>query len=162
MSQIPSPDTLRVKTAPMSRLRVVLRPSRYLAAALAGAHILAAAGLTASRLPNAVLAVALPILAASFAFTLRRHAWLASPRSLVLLDLSDTLEMETEERSGRRLVGTVLGTTFVAPWLVVINFKREGVRLPGTVVVLPDSTDSDSHRALRVWLRWHRPAVRER
>lgn len=144
-----------------SRFRIGLRPSRRLAAALVGIHILAAGGLVASRLPAAVLAAGLPILIASLVFAVRRHAWLASPRSLVRLDLSDTLEIEAEDRSGRRLAGAVLGTTFVAPWLVVINFKAEGRRLPHAVVLLPDATDSESHRALRVWLRWRRPAARE-
>ena len=96
------------------------------------------------------------MLASSLALTLCRYAWLVSPRSFVVLELSDTLEIEAAERSGRRIAGTVLGTTFVAPWLIVINFKVEGHHLPHTAVILPDAVDQDGFRALRVWLRWRR------
>ncbi len=101
------------------------------------------------------------MLASSLALTLCRYAWLVSPRSFVLLELSDTLEIEAGERSGRHIAGTVLGTTFVAPWLIVINFKVEGHQLPHTAVILPDAVDQDSFRALRVWLRWRRAVPRD-
>jgi toxin CptA len=143
------------KPAP-SRLRITLGASRRLAVTLLAAHLLAALGVLASALPSIVLAALLGMLAASLAFGLRRHAWRASPASLVLLDLSDTLEVEAEDRAGRRLVGAVLGTTFVAPWLVVINMQVEHSRFARAVVIMPDATDHESFRAARVWLRWRR------
>ena len=142
------------KPAP-SRLRITLGASRRLAVTLLAAHLLAALGVLASALPSIVLAALLGMLAASLAFGLRRHAWRASPASL-LLDLSDTLEVEAEDRAGRRLAGTVLGTTFVAPWLVVINMQVEHSRFARAVVIMPDATDHESFRAARVWLRWRR------
>jgi toxin CptA len=151
-----------VRTSAPSRLLIRINPSRRLAAALLAAHLLAALGVFASSLPATVVAALLIVLVVSLTFSLRRHACLASPRSLVLLELSDTLEIEAEDRSGRRLAGTVLGTTFVAPWLVVINFKVEGRHLPHAVVILPDASDGENYRALRVWLRWRRADAHDR
>jgi toxin CptA len=151
-----------VSRSAASRLEIRLAPSRQLAGLLVGSHVLAGTGLLASRLPAARAAAALLVLALSLAFSLRRHAWLASARSLVLLDLSDALEVEAVDRSGRSRDGTVLGTTFVAPWLIVINLKLERSRCPRAVVILPDATDRESFRAARVWLRWRRVETRDR
>jgi toxin CptA len=119
-------------------------------------HLLAAAGVTASPLPAVATVALLSALAGSLVFHLRRHALLASPRSVVLVDLSDTLEAEVEERSGHRFAGSVLGSTFVAPWLMVIRFRLHGIRFPRNVVLMPDATDRETSRAARVWLRWRR------
>lgn len=118
------------------------------------AHLLAAAGAVASRLPGVVCAVILLALAVNLVHTLRRQAWRSSARSLVRIELSDNLDLAVETRTGCRHAGSVLGSSFVAPWLVVIHFREEGGRLPRAIVVPPDSTDAESHRALRVWLRW--------
>lgn len=148
-----------VRAAAPSRLRIPLGPSRRLAALFVAAHLLAALGVLASTPPSIIAAVLLPTLAANLWYSLRRHAWLTAPRSLVLLDFSDTLEVAAEERSGRRIVATVLGTTFVAPWLVVLNLEVEGDRFLRTVVVMPDATARESFRAVRVWLRWRHAAT---
>jgi toxin CptA len=140
-------------------LAVSLGPSRALAAALAVTHLAAAAGVLASRLPAAISAAVLLALAASLVQALTRHACRVNARSLVHLDLSDTLDIQVEERAGRRLTGKVLGSSFVAPGLVVIHFRADGHRLARAVVVPFDATDAESHRALRVWLRWRRPAA---
>lgn len=140
-------------------LHVAVGPSRCLAAALVVAHVAAAAGVLLSRLPGAFGAALLLALAASLVHALTRYAWRVNAQSLVGFDLSDTLDIQVEERAGGRLAGRVLGSSFVAPGLVVIHFSAEGYRLPRAVVVPADATDAESHRALRVWLRWRRPAT---
>lgn len=137
-------------------LRLRLGSSHRLAVLLIAAHLLAAGGVIASRLDGVVCALLLLSLAGSLAFHLRRHAWRADPRALVAISLSDSLACEAEERSGNRIAGSVLGTSFVAPWLVVINLKVERRRLARAIVVMPDALDRESFRALRVWLRWRR------
>ncbi|MET0217320.1 MAG: protein YgfX [Burkholderiales bacterium] len=146
-----------MKRTPVSRLKIQLRPSRRLAGALVVAHLLTAAGVIACADGTLLSAALLAALAASLVFHLRRHAWLADARSVVVVELTDTLDCELEERSGRRISGIVLGATFVAPWLVVINVKVEESRNVRAIVVLPDATDRESFRALRVWLRWRKP-----
>lgn len=137
-------------------LRVALGPSRRLAVSLAAVHLLAVGGVAASQLPGAVCATLLVALVANLGFALRCHAWRSCGRSCVGFDLSETLDVEVTDRSGRHLAGSVLGSSFAAPWLVVIHFKVKGSHLPRAIVVPPDATDVETHRRLRVWLRWRR------
>ena len=143
-------------------LHIRLGPSRRLAALLLVAHLAAALGVLASPLPWIVRTPLLLMLGVSLAWNLRRHAWVATRRAVVRLDLSDTLEFEAEERSGTRFTGIVQGTTFVAPWLIVMNLEVDGHRFPRAVVIVPDATDRESFRAARVWLRWRPAAARAR
>jgi len=145
-----------------SRLRIRVGRSRQLAGALFGVHFAAAAGVLASELPTAASVALLCMLLANLAYHLRRYAWLTSSSSVVGVELSERLEVDIEDRAGRRLTGTVLGTTFVAPWLIVLNMKLEGSRLPRTLVLMPDATDNASFRAARVWLRWRKADVWDR
>lgn len=142
-------------------LRFRLGASRRLAALLIAAHLLAAGGLIASGVDRVVCGALLLPLAGSLMFHLRRHAWLSDSRAVVAVALSDSLDCEAEERNGRAFAGSVLGTTFVAPWLVVINLESERRGLPRVIVVMPDAVDPESFRALRVWLRWRRAAPRK-
>ena len=50
----------------------------------------------------------------------------------------------------------VLGTTYVAPWLTVLNLRANGATLARHVLVVPDNADRESFRQLRVVLRWRR------
>ena len=150
--------TQRPVTAAAS-LRLRLGASRRLATLLIAAHLLAAGGLLASGVDRVVFGALLLPLTGSLVFHLRRHAWLADTRSVVAIDLSDRLECEAEERNGRRIAGSVLGTSFVAPWLVVINLKVERRLFARAIVVMPDAVDRETFRALRVWLRWRRAAL---
>jgi toxin CptA len=150
----------RVTEAACLRLR--LGASRRLAVSLITAHLLTAGGVLASGLDPALCGAFLLLLGGSLAFHLRRHAWLADPRSVVAIELSDALECEAQERAGRRLTGRVLSTSFVAPWLVVINLDVGRRRLARSIVVMPDTVDRESFRALRVWLRWRRAGADER
>jgi toxin CptA len=147
-----------VNRHPSPPLRVCLGRSRRLATALALAHLLPAIGVAASGVDPFATATILTVTGASLIFILRRHALLTDSRSIVEVALSDVLECEIADRSGRKSSGEVLGTTFVAPWLVVINMRLHESRFARTVVVLPDATTGKSFRELRVWLRWRRPA----
>lgn len=44
---------------------------------------------------------------------------------------------------------------WVTPWLVLLQWRCDGRRID--MAVLPDMTDADSWRRLRVWARWGRP-----
>lgn len=47
-----------------------------------------------------------------------------------------------------------LGSSFVSPWLTVLNLKLPDRRLATHVVLLPDMLGPDEFRRLRVWLKW--------
>jgi len=48
----------------------------------------------------------------------------------------------------------LLGSSFVAPHLTVLNLKPAGGRLAKHLVILPDAIDAEDFRRLRVWLKW--------
>ena len=58
------------------------------------------------------------------------------------------------ERNGRQVAGKVLPDSIIAPLLTIVNFLPQGSRSVRSVVILPDSLDTDSFRQLRVGLRW--------
>ena len=68
--------------------------------------------------------------------------------------------MEVLQRDGHWSPATVLRSSFVLPWLVVLHLRLEGRRLMLPVVLLPDSMGNDDFRRLRVWLRWSGAAGR--
>jgi toxin CptA len=49
---------------------------------------------------------------------------------------------------------SLLGTSFVSPYLAVLNLKPGNSRLARHIVLLPDSLEKEEFRQLRVLLRW--------
>ncbi len=136
---------------------VEFSPSRYLAAILAIAHGLALFALLAV-LPAWAGAASAVLLAASLFHYLLRDAWLKLGASCVGLAI-DAEDVVMSLRDGTRLPCTVLESSLVTPMLTVLNLRPHGSRAARNVVILPDSLDAESFRALRVWLKWgERPA----
>ena len=130
-----------------------LRPSRCLAFLLAIAHMIALAilvPLEASAWLKLILGLAVLY---SALHSLRRDAWIfASPSSTVL-----TLENEGVVRlvrNGKMLEGRVLPDSAVLSYLVVLNIAPKDGYLTQSVIILPDSLDTESFRQLRVQLKW--------
>ena len=135
-------------------LAVRLLPSRRLTLMLGFAHTAAIALLWPLAMPvTAKLAVAM-VLVASLIFTLRQNALLLAPGSVVAFDLSDEMACTLETRRGQKIACALLGSSFVAPYLTVLNLKPEGKFLTRSVVILADSMDAEEFRQLRVLLRW--------
>jgi hypothetical protein len=138
-------------------LRIDLRPSSILAAALVLAHGLAlyAVWISLGGWPR-VLAV-LAVLA-SQAATLAQ-ALLRTPRSAVSLELAEDGRASWRDPRGAWHEGALGGSHFVSPLLVVVELKprNRGVK---RVVLLADSAPWNDLRRLRVWLRWGRHSVR--
>ena len=93
-------------------------------------------------------------LVASLVFYLRHYALLKSPESIVAFELSEAMQCTLETRDGQHLNCVILGSTFVAPYLVVLNLKPQNKFLGCSVVIFPDSIDGQEFRQLRVLLRW--------
>ena len=137
-----------------------LKSSFRLALMLSLAHVSATALLWPLTLPLAVKLAATAALALSLAIYLRHHALRNSPGSITSLALADDMTCTLETRRGQRIACTLLGSSFVAPYLTVLELKplettRWWHRLHAhSVVILPDAVDSEEFRRLRVLLRW--------
>ena len=132
-------------------LRIEAGPSRRLAVFLVTAH--AAALLVCLLLPLALqwrllLAVAI---AASLVDTLRTHAWRVSPRAVVAADVLPGRPWVLHRHNGTEVPARLLGSSFVHPRLLVLNF-RSGRFMRCNLVLAEDAADADLLRQLRVRL----------
>jgi hypothetical protein len=137
------------------RLRLELRPSRRLAAAIVASH--AAAGACAlvalPPAPGAALAAALLALGALAA---RSRALLGAPSSVRVLEFGGPQAVVTLA-SGASHAAEVAPRRYVGRMAVALTLRRPVRR---TLLVTPDMLAPDSFRSLRVWALWGRlPAV---
>ncbi|MBY0578396.1 MAG: hypothetical protein K2P57_05050 [Burkholderiales bacterium] len=127
-------------------IAVALKPSMRLALLLVAVHL----GAILFMLQVSYLLAAL--LAFSMAYSVMHYALLSLSGSIVALRIGKkTCTVFT--RGGDESNCTLQGSTYVSPWLTVLNLKGAG-RLAKTAVILPDAIDGEAFRQLRVWLRW--------
>jgi hypothetical protein len=140
------------------RLRLELRPSRRLAAAILALHGAAAAGALLS-LPAAPAAAIGAALLALGALSARRRALLASASSVRVLELEGTKARVTLA-SGAALSAEAAPRRYVGRTMVCVTLRRPVRR---TLLVTRDMLGPESFRRLRVWALWGRlPAVAAR
>ena len=149
-----------------SALIIRFKPSTRLAVMLSFAHLSAIVLLWPLMLPTAVKLTGSALLVVSLVFYLRRYALLRSPDSVSGLELTDDMVCILETQGGERIACALLGSSFVAPYLTVLELKPLKLDLdaesPGrwrrffsrSVVILPDGIDPEEFRQLRVLLRW--------
>ncbi len=141
-------------------LEMNLASSRTLAGILVSAHAASALLLGLTGLPWMGKIAALPVFLASLALSLRRHAWRLSPSAVVGVRLDPECRTVFRRLDGKTLEGTLLGSSFVSPWLTVLNLRPEGRWRTVSLVILPDAVEREAFRQLRVLLRWKCAQVR--
>ena len=138
-------------------LHIALRRSRLLAWLL-GAVCIASVALLA-LLPllvwGRIVAALGLILATTHAYKL--HVDRVLSYSITALELGSNGDFRCYTPAHDWRDAEVLGSTFVTPWLTVLNLRSPEQRLARHVVILPDAVDRDAFRRLRVWLRWGQP-----
>lgn len=125
-----------------------------LAGVLAGMHGFAAAMVWLVPLPLWLGALLTAFLAGSAWHTLRRDGWRTLQRSLVGVRLDADCGCEFQLRAGSWHEAALLGSSFVSPYLTVLNLRPVGGRFAQHLVILPDAVDAEDFRLLRVWLKW--------
>lgn len=181
-----SPDAARPVSSvvaepksPVPLLAVRLKPSVLLAIILGVAHFAAIGLLWPLSLPVAGKLAGSAILVSSLILYLRHHVARRSPRSVLGFELTDDMTCILETKEGN-IACAILGSTFVAPYLTVLELKppesqectgssgagQKGSRgwrgwwrnrwkhAPRSLVILPDAIDAETFRQLRVLLRW--------
>ena len=73
------------------------------------------------------------------------------------LEVGEGGHVSLRELSGSWHEARVLKSSFVAPWLTVLNLRMVRPRRYRHVVILPDSVAPEDFRRLRVLLRWAPP-----
>ena len=135
-------------------LRIRLTPSRLLAAVLTLAHAAAITVVLVVELPQWLKVVAIVLLIAQCALIVRRQAFLSGADAATGIEITSDHRINVETRSAGWCEYDVLGSTYVTPYLTVLNLRQAGARAAMHVLLLPDSLNADDFRKLRVWLRW--------
>jgi toxin CptA len=82
------------------------------------------------------------------------------PRSCVALQVNVKNELEIIRNDGSRLCNLLLSRdSVVSPYLTVMRYQQKNAPFwqrvfKASIIILPDSTDAESFRQLRIWLRW--------
>lgn len=147
----------------MKPIRVDFKPSVIFNAVIISATL--AACLTLMLMPL-MWQLKLPLVLAVFSasvYTILHQGLLSMSRSIVSIQINIKNELYVERQDGRKEKLNVAGNTTVMPYLIVMNLHKpdtDWYRLifspfnTHSVIVLPDSTDTEAFRQLRVWLRW--------
>ena len=136
-----------------SPLRLRIAASPLLAGALLLAHG-AAIACAVLFLPGWWMpALASAAIAGNLVFHIRRDALQLSGHAVTELLLEDGARCEFTLRNGETLAGTIEGSTFVTPLLIVINVGPEGRGRRRAAILMPDSAPPEDLRRVRVWLR---------
>jgi toxin CptA len=135
-------------------LNIELRPSRVMAGILTLVHGAAIAAVIAVSPPLAAAIGGSAILLVHWAYSVRRHALLLPPGATVALEFSSAHQLSVKSRAGTWCECEVLGSTYVMPFMTVLNLRRKDDGGFSHLVLLPDSLHTEDFRKLRAWLRW--------
>lgn len=138
----------------MSHRRIEIRASPALAMGLSVTHLGAAAAIWCAPLPVWLKAGLTLAIGAALGWSLYSRAALRAAASIVALEITAAGRLSVVTRGGIWHACELLGTTYVAPGLTIVNVKPAGRRLARHVVLVPDNMDGGEFRRLRAWLRW--------
>lgn len=133
---------------------MILKHSIRLAVGLAAMHM-GALTLIALLLPVPAKFWLEALVIVSMVHAIMHHALLMSPASVVFLKVEGnncTLAL----KSGKEERCMLLDSTYVSPYLTVLNLRKRKSLLARSIVIAPDAIDREEFRQLRVRLRWGR------
>lgn len=93
--------------------------------------------------------------------SIRRYALLTSATAVTHLSLAQTSKLQLTYKDGTQAEVRVLESSFVSPYLTALNLREVETGRRLSILLLPDSAESNGFRQLRVWLRWGRDVVGE-
>ena len=129
------------------------RPSRWLLILMLFAHGGAIAVLLALvEWPWPVRLLLVVMVLASLWFTMGKQGWRQSPTRIRHLIWQTENEWRLALCNGEILTARLRPSSFMHPWLVVLNLRVEGRWLPRSLVLARDSLDATTFRQLRVRL----------
>lgn len=94
-------------------------------------------------------------------YSIRRYALLISANAVTHLSLMQTSKLQLTYKDSTQAEVCVLKSSFVSPYLTALNLKEVETGRRLSILLLPDSAESNGFRQLRVWLRWGRGVVSE-
>lgn len=131
-----------------------LQSSAFLAITLIAIHVATGTALLMLTLPLWAHGLLIFLLLASMLNHLWRNAWLSAPSSTVAV-LLDGDRIVLTQHNGSQIVGKLLPNCLISPLLTVLNIlPQKNSFFAHSIIIFPDSLDTESFRQLRVSLRW--------
>jgi len=134
-------------------LRLKPRASRILMSLLALGHLGALAILFPLDLPLSVKLLIAAALVLSLFVAWKKQPGKVGEGGVQLLTWQTDGEWLLETGDAQQFTATLHESTYVHPWLVVLNFKRDGQRGLLSFALAPDALDKETFRELRVRLK---------
>lgn len=136
-------------------LSVEIRPSRYLLRLLITITVLACVCAWLSDMPPGLRLTVLACVAVIGASALRRHYFLHARDSIYALGYHN--EQWYLRLRNAEVAATLLPTSTLTNWLLVLNFRIDDNGRKANLILLPDSAALDSMRQLKAVLRFANP-----
>lgn len=133
---------------------ILIRPSRSFAALLVTVHALTVFAMLALPLALWVRVAACIVLLANMVPMVRKHALINSARACVRLRINAHGECELQLRNGDLMHGRLRAGWLASPLLIAIQIRLSDRSLPRNIALLPDSSDRETLRRLRIFLRF--------
>ncbi len=133
--------------------RIALRTSVLLNGALLVMYLGGFYWLWLFDLPLFVKVVVAAGMLAGLVLHLRRHLFRSCRRAVAHLVWKEGEEWLLETCKGEVVMAKLLNTSFVSPWLILLNFKPSTGGWTWPVLIMPDNVDSTSFRRLCAKLR---------
>lgn len=131
----------------------VFHSSSLLTRSIVAAHLLAMAAFAFVPVPLMAQLSLCAVLFASMGYYVLRDAQLKLSSSWLELRLEGE-HVVLRNRGGKELTGVLSHSTFVSPYLAVVNVYIPEARRGYGVVLMSDSLDAGSFRQLRMLLKW--------
>lgn len=141
-------------SSPRSVAPLVLEPgpSRRVRLITLGGFLLTLLSVALLPLPLSLLAAGELLLLGAFVFAWQRHPALSGQAVTLSLDSDGQWLWQQGARCEQV---ELLGDSYLAPFLVILNFRPQGSRRPlRTILLTSDNIDADLLRRLRVHLKW--------
>jgi toxin CptA len=133
---------------------VPIRASRILAAILISMHATALIAVSVLPVLLWIRVTGDVLLLVSAALMVRRYAFVKGPQACSRLRISQDGNCKLELAADRVATGRLQSGWLASPLLVVAQVRCSGERLARKIVLLPDSSDADTLRRLRIFLRF--------
>jgi toxin CptA len=101
-------------------------------------------------------AIAIVAMLAHGVYILRTHVLLLGAHAVIAIEVDVADQLRVGTRAATWHVCEVLDSSYVMPYLTVLNLRDTAGGDITLVTILPDSLPADDFRKLRVWLRWKR------
>ena len=139
----------------MQALQIKLRASRIFASTLLLVHGATIAAIVFVGMPLWLTLIIVAALILNCLLSLQRAALLLMPVSAVAIEITPDNLLSIQTRRGDWIECEVLGSTYVASFLTVLNLREIEKGAVRHIVIARDGIDAEDFRKFRVWLRWH-------